>query len=170
MPPRAPKQSLAHSELLQSSGHNEDKFVSEEVEKYIQSIQSQLLIYERCFNLATLDCHKIWDLFFHHRWNQFTVLPITPTRLLLSNTDMDVVLEFVTRDPSCKRIYLRYWINREMKNCIVGGKVGIYFPHLITNLCRKVKVIIDPIEQSHQPIRSVIDDSMLHQFQALHRE
>ncbi|KAK5838847.1 hypothetical protein PVK06_007590 [Gossypium arboreum] len=40
-----------------------------------------------------------------------------------------------------KRICLGYWIDQEMKRCIAGGKVGMYFPPLVTDLCRKTKAI-----------------------------
>ncbi|KAH1106892.1 hypothetical protein J1N35_010660 [Gossypium stocksii] len=88
--------------------------------------------------------------------------------------DMNTVLKFLTgnlavwKRDGCKCICIGHWINYEMRKCVARAKVRIYFPPLITNLCHKKEVIIYLIEQSHQPVRSIIGDSMLHQFQALH--
>ncbi|KAH1082732.1 hypothetical protein J1N35_022493, partial [Gossypium stocksii] len=49
-----------------------------------------------------------------------------------------------------KRVCLWHWIKREMKMCVAEGKIGIYFPYLIAELCRKRIVVINLIEQSHK--------------------
>ncbi|MBA0763050.1 hypothetical protein Gotri_012574 [Gossypium trilobum] len=92
MPLRAPKRSRTQSKPVLSLGYNEDKFESEEVEKYFQSIQSRSFIYERGFDLATPDYHEIWNLVCQHQWNQFAILPTTPVVIpifLLESDDKD---------------------------------------------------------------------------------
>lgn len=53
-----------------------------------------------------------------------------------------------------KRVYIGRWINKEIKKCMLRIKFGIYFPHLITNLCCRAGVDMDPTEQFHHPTQT----------------
>ncbi|MBA0709591.1 hypothetical protein Golax_024618 [Gossypium laxum] len=78
---------------------------------------------------------------------------------------MDAILAYLTNDcGECK------WINKEIRKCIVSAKVGVYFPHLITDLYRQAGVAMDPTEKFHRPTCSVIGYTMIHQFPKLQRE
>lgn len=43
-----------------------------------------------------------------------------------------------------KRISLGKWIHEYMRKCVFEGKFGIYFPHLVMDLCLKVGVKMEP--------------------------
>ncbi|KAH1046317.1 hypothetical protein J1N35_037101 [Gossypium stocksii] len=65
---------------------------------------------------------------------------------------------------------LKKWVNKEIRKCISNIKVGIYFPHLITDLCHRVGMVMGPIEQFHNPTTSIIGDNPMQQFQELQRK
>ncbi|KAK5818897.1 hypothetical protein PVK06_023847 [Gossypium arboreum] len=83
------------------------------------------------------------------------------------NVDIDAILNYLTK---WMRICLGKWINREMNKCVRGSKVGIYFPHLITDLLSKKGVRMDPTEQFHHPTQSVTGDTIMMQFCELYRK
>ncbi|KAK5835861.1 hypothetical protein PVK06_011575 [Gossypium arboreum] len=54
-----------------------------------------------------------------------------------------------------------------MKRFIVGGKVDIYFPHLVIDLCCRAGVDIASTKQTQCPTRSIINDSLLQKFHSI---
>ncbi|KAH1106721.1 hypothetical protein J1N35_010489 [Gossypium stocksii] len=42
--------------------------------------------------------------------------------------------------------------------------MGVFFPHLMTTLCKKASVPMTPTEQLLKPSRSVIDDTLFQQY------
>ncbi|MBA0824888.1 hypothetical protein Goarm_021525 [Gossypium armourianum] len=51
-----------------------------------------------------------------------------------------------------------------MRICIGSLKVGVFFPHLMTKLCREAGVPITSIEQSLKPSKSIISDILFQQY------
>lgn len=56
-----------------------------------------------------------------------------------------------------------HWIYQLMLTCISGQKWGMYFPHLVIALCKRMKVPMSPIEQIVMPARSVLENNMYSQ-------
>ncbi|MBA0755402.1 hypothetical protein Gogos_019934 [Gossypium gossypioides] len=48
--------------------------------------------------------------------------------------------------------------------CIRSQKVGVFFPHLMTALCKKVTVPMRYTEKSLKPSRNIIGDTLFQQY------
>ncbi|MBA0580755.1 hypothetical protein Gorai_022960, partial [Gossypium raimondii] len=57
-----------------------------------------------------------------------------------------------------------------MKCCISSQKVGVFFPHLMTSLCKIAEVLMEENEQFMRPTRSLIGDSMYTQYVELNQK
>ncbi|MBA0844914.1 hypothetical protein Goarm_022992 [Gossypium armourianum] len=63
-----------------------------------------------------------------------------------------------------KKICLGRWIHQNMKRCISGQKVEVFFPHLVTTLCKKARVPMEDNEKFMKPTKSLIRDSIYTQY------
>ncbi|MBA0614899.1 hypothetical protein Godav_015128 [Gossypium davidsonii] len=54
-----------------------------------------------------------------------------------------------------------------MKRYVNSQKVGVFFPHLVTALCKRVGVPMASMEQSMKPSRSIIDDTLYTKYTEL---
>ncbi|MBA0820060.1 hypothetical protein Gohar_028263 [Gossypium harknessii] len=61
-----------------------------------------------------------------------------------------------------KQVCIRKWIHQNIKRCISGQKVGVFFPHLVMTLCEREGVLMASTEQLLKLSRSIIADTLLH--------
>ncbi|KAL1078387.1 hypothetical protein V6Z11_D10G156900 [Gossypium hirsutum] len=72
-------------------------------------------------------------------WIQFVCTRIVLT-LNVSNVNVfRVVLVYAIFQ---KKICVGKWIHQNMRRCISSQKVGVFFPHLVTALCKKAGVLM----------------------------
>lgn len=57
-----------------------------------------------------------------------------------------------------------------MKHCISGQKVRVFFPHLVTTLCKKVRVLMEENEKFMKPTKILIGDPIYTLYVELHRK
>ncbi|MBA0849503.1 hypothetical protein Goshw_016719 [Gossypium schwendimanii] len=59
-----------------------------------------------------------------------------------------------------KQICIGTWIYKNKIDCARNLGKGIFFPHLITKLCKKVGVPIERIDKTMNPPRKLLDDDL----------
>ncbi|MBA0552348.1 hypothetical protein Golob_023169, partial [Gossypium lobatum] len=69
-----------------------------------------------------------------------------------------------------KQICVGTWIYKFMVRCVIRNETGVFFPHLVTDLCRAAKVPMKPLEPFHRPTTHVIGNSIYKKFKALQQE
>ncbi|KAG4139274.1 hypothetical protein ERO13_D07G181400v2 [Gossypium hirsutum] len=69
-----------------------------------------------------------------------------------------------------KQISIGTWIYKFMLRCVIRDDTGIFFPHLITDLCRAARVPIDPLKPFRQPTTHMITSSIYQKFKAIQQE
>ncbi|KAH1063808.1 hypothetical protein J1N35_028795 [Gossypium stocksii] len=69
-----------------------------------------------------------------------------------------------------KQVCINTWIYHNMKRCINGQKVGVFFPHLVTALCKEVRISMTVTEQFIKQPKSIIRDSMYTQYIEIQRK
>ncbi|MBA0735454.1 hypothetical protein Gogos_019301 [Gossypium gossypioides] len=57
-----------------------------------------------------------------------------------------------------KQICVGTWIYKFMVRCVTRDETGVFFPHLVTDLCRAAKVPIKPLKPFHRPTTHVIEE------------
>ncbi|MBA0596545.1 hypothetical protein Gorai_013361, partial [Gossypium raimondii] len=62
------------------------------------------------------------------------------------------------------------WIYRCIMRCVVQNEVGIFFPHLITDLCRLARVPMAPNEQVNCPTKSLKGNPLYEKIHELQQE
>lgn len=95
-------------------------------------------------------------------WIQFLCTRVAPVLNVSNvNTLRAVLLSVVFQK---KQVCIGTWIYNNMKRCISGQKVGIFFPHLETTMCKRVDVQMMNTEHSIRPSRSIIGDTLYKQY------
>ncbi|MFQ6653421.1 hypothetical protein Gotur_024836 [Gossypium turneri] len=61
----------------------------------------------------------------------------------------------------------KMWIQIDMRRCIASQKVGVFFPHLVTTLCRKASALMTSIEQFLKQPKSITGDTLFQQYTEL---
>ncbi|MBA0711076.1 hypothetical protein Golax_010308, partial [Gossypium laxum] len=58
------------------------------------------------------------------------------------NIDMKDVIKYLTQGRERTQVCVGKWIYREMSRFLHSKKDGIFFPHLVTELCRWARVLM----------------------------
>ncbi|TYH63694.1 hypothetical protein ES332_D07G210800v1 [Gossypium tomentosum] len=107
---------------------------------------------------TTLD--KIWLHFLRMK-----VCPTSSSRIV--NPVQAILLTAILQR---KQISIGTWIYKFMLRCVIRDDTGIFFPHLITDLCRAARVPIDPLKPFRQPTTHMITSSIYQKFKAIQQE
>nr|KJB10459.1 hypothetical protein B456_001G202400 [Gossypium raimondii] len=107
---------------------------------------------------TTLD--KIWLHFLRMK-----VCPTSSSRIV--NPFQDILLTAILQR---KQIFIGTWIYKFMLRCVIRDDTGVFFPHLITDLCRAARVPIDPLKPFRQPTTHMITSSIYQKFKVIQQE
>ncbi|MBA0748106.1 hypothetical protein Gogos_004958, partial [Gossypium gossypioides] len=101
-------------------------------------------------------------------WMQFICTRITPALNVFNvNTFQAILLYGILQK---KHICIGQWIHQSMNRCVNGQKVGIFFPHLVTALCKSAETPMEENEQFMHPTNSLKGYSMYTQYIKLNRK
>ncbi|KAK5819664.1 hypothetical protein PVK06_024681 [Gossypium arboreum] len=87
------------------------------------------------------------------------VCPTSSSRIV--NPFQNILLTVILQR---KQISIGTWIYKFMLCCVIRDDMGIFFPHLITDLCRAVGVPLDLLKLFHQPTTHMIMNSIYQKF------
>ncbi|MBA0701798.1 hypothetical protein Goari_022574 [Gossypium aridum] len=63
-----------------------------------------------------------------------------------------------------KQICIGTWIYKNLVDCARNLGKGIFFPHLISKLCKRVGVPIERMDKTMNPPRKLLDNDLFKQF------
>ncbi|MBA0755585.1 hypothetical protein Gogos_005513 [Gossypium gossypioides] len=87
-------------------------------------------------------------------WMQFIGTRIAPA-LNVSNVNVFRAFSLYGILQS-KQFCVGCWIFREMKRCVQSEKAGLFFPYLVTGLCRQAEVPMSENNQLMKPMRRLV--------------
>ncbi|KAH1129744.1 hypothetical protein J1N35_001122 [Gossypium stocksii] len=100
-------------------------------------------------------------------WHNMTISKSNPQKpVVVAQHKSSYALWILKKEQIC----IGHWIYKEMMKCLRSRKQSMYFPILITTLCRRAEVPMSPIEPLMRPKRSAIGDNMYRQFVELQRK
>ncbi|MBA0582325.1 hypothetical protein Gorai_024476, partial [Gossypium raimondii] len=100
---------------------------------------------------------KIWMHFFYTR------ISLAPSSKIVGPFQAILLAVILQR----KQICVGTWIYKFMVRCVIREETGVFFPHLVTDLCRAAKVPMKPLEPFHRPTTHVIGDSIYKKFKEI---
>ncbi|KAB2022284.1 hypothetical protein ES319_D07G198600v1 [Gossypium barbadense] len=101
-------------------------------------------------------------------WLHFLRMKVCPTSSSRIVNPFQAIL--LTAILQRKQISIGTWIYKFMLRCVIRDDTGIFFPHLITDLCRAARVPIDPLKPFRQPTTHMITSSIYQKFKAIQQE
>ncbi|MBA0787723.1 hypothetical protein Gotri_026238 [Gossypium trilobum] len=101
-------------------------------------------------------------------WMNFLCTRIASALNVSNVNTFRVVLLYVVLQK--KQVCIGTWIYNYMKIYITGQKVGVFFPHLVTALCKKARVPMTTTEQFMKPSKSLIGDTLYTEDEEVEKE
>ncbi|MFQ6661806.1 hypothetical protein Gotur_029837 [Gossypium turneri] len=117
------------------------EFQESNTDKYLQQLQLSTFIQEQGFDLLIRSCKRIWENAIEREWTKFC-LPerLWPTTDMSEIGPIHAIITYGILQK--KQICIGAWIYRNMVEYARNLGKGIFFPHLITELCKRAGVPI----------------------------
>ncbi|MBA0804941.1 hypothetical protein Gohar_004493 [Gossypium harknessii] len=156
------------------------EFQKNNVDRYLQQLQPYTFIQEQTFDPLMRNCNGIWEIATEREWTNFylpleepTIIPIVQ-EFYLALKEREETRPFYELRSFVKvkgvkflvtKINLKEFRNIDMEKILrflTEGKEekGIFFLHLITELCKKIGVPMEQLDKEMNPPKKLLGDDM----------
>jgi len=87
-------------------------------------------------------------------WMKFLCLRIWPITEMFEISPIQAIITYGILQK--KQICIGTWIYKNMVDCARNLEKGIFFPHLITELCKRAEVPIERMDKTKNPPRKLL--------------
>nr|KJB33113.1 hypothetical protein B456_006G073100 [Gossypium raimondii] len=95
-------------------------------------------------------------------WMKFVRLRIWPVADLSDISPIQAILVHTILQR--KQICIGTWIYRNIIECVRNQAKGTFFPHLITELCKRARIPIERLDKKMNPPKKLVGDDLYKQF------